>query len=444
MPKVKLTDAAVQKLKAPPGGRAEYFDVTLPGFGLRVAGPTPRNPEGRRSWILFYRHGAAQRRLTLEPGYPAMGLAAARKRAGEALALLAEGHDPGAAKAAVKAEAARAPETIAHVSEEFIRRSLVQKNRAPRYIEETRRNFRNHVLPRWGTRDIKTITRRDIIELLDDIVDHGTDVRIEDGKKKHVAGGPICANRVLAAVRAMCSWAMRRGLIENTPAALVERPGEETRRERTLTADELRAIWPETAKLGAPVGQFFRIVMLLGQRREETATMRWADLDLDAATWIIPAEMTKAGRTHILPLPDLAIDVLRAIPRKTMRTAEGGMQPSPYVFTVGGASPISGYSVIKARLDRAVATSRAESGLDDVAPWTLHDLRRTAATEMGRLGVSRLVIGKVLNHADRSVTSIYDRHSYLAEKRHALEAWAAHLDALVNPPAAAVAAAVAA
>jgi hypothetical protein len=94
MPKAKLTDAAIQRLKAPPGARVEYFDATLPGFGLRVAGPTERSPEGRRTWVLFYRHGGKQKRLTLDPPYPAMSLQDARKRAGEALDMLAHGEDP--------------------------------------------------------------------------------------------------------------------------------------------------------------------------------------------------------------------------------------------------------------------------------------------------------------------------------------------------------------
>ncbi len=429
MPTVKLTDAAVQRFKAPPGGRVEYFDASLPGFGLRVAGPTGRSPEGRKSWVLFYRLGGEQRRLTLEPPYPALGLAAARKKAGDALSLVAEGKDPGEAKAERKAEAARKKDTFATVTEEFIRRSLEAKGRAPRYIEETRRNFTNHVLPRWGERDIKGITRRDVIELLDAIVDGGTEVKDAAGRKRTVPGGPICANRVLAAVRALFNWALRRGIIESTPAALVERPGEETQRERTLDADELRAVWEAAGTLGYPVGSFFRAALLTGQRREEVAGMRWADLDLQAGIWTIPAELTKAGRSHALPLSSAMLDLLAEVPRI-----------GAYVFTSSGNRPIAGYSVAKARLDRETARILAKGkepkeGEEprNLAAWTIHDLRRTVATEMARLGVSRLVIGRVLNHADRSVTAIYDRHSYLPEKRHGLETWASQLVGLVEP-----------
>lgn len=433
MPKIKLTDAAVQKLKAPKGGRAEFFDVTLPGFALRVSGATERNPEGRRSWCLFYRFGGEQRRITFDPPYPALGLADARRRAGDALQLLAAGKDPIAEKADLKRNAARKPDTVAAAVDLFIKRHLEAKKRAPRYITETRRNFDNHVLPRWGERDIKTISRRDVIELLDAVMDAGTQVRREDGKKHHIPGGPISANRTLAAVRALFNWALRRGIIDSTPAALVERPGAETRRERTLAADEIRAVWQGAEKMGGAAGAFFRTAMLLGQRRDETARMRWGDLDLEAGIWSIPADMTKAGRAHMVPLPPAAIDVLRHIPRKMAEAPDGTLSPSPHVFTVGGRSPISGFTALKRRLDKKVSEIRGTADQDGLEPWTIHDLRRTAATEMARLGVPRLTISKLLNHADRTVTAIYDRHDYLTEKRDGLARWAGYVEGLNKP-----------
>ena len=432
MPKAKLTDAAIERYKAPPGKRIEYFDATLPGFGIRVAGPTPRNPEGRKSWVLFYRFGGGQKRLTIEPGYPALGLADARKQAGDALSLLSKGTDPAAAKAEIKAETARKPDTVANVVDEFMKRHMDGKRRAAGYVENTRRNFDNHVLPRWRDKSIGSITRRDVIELLDAVVDGGTKVKQEDGTTKHIKGGPIAANRVLAAVRILFNWALRRGVIETTPASLVERPGEETRRERTLTADELRVILPAAEALSYPVGPFFKMVMLTGQRREEVATMAWADIDLEEKVWTIPAEVTKAGRSHAVPLSPAVMALLKALPRKTTRDAKGKLAASPHVFTTSGRAPISGYSGAKRRLDAKTAEARTKAKLEPMAPWTIHDLRRTAATEMARLAVPRLTIGKVLNHADRSVTAIYDRHGYLAEKRHALEAWAGYLEGLVK------------
>lgn len=426
MPTVKLTDSAVQRLKAPSGARIDYFDSALPGLALRVTGPIGNRPE-RRTWTFFFRYGGKQRRLTFEPGYPALTLAEARQKVNEAKLQLQAGRDPAAEKEAAKkqakAAAERKPDTIANVVEEFIRRHLEGKKRAPRYIEETRRNFRNHVLPRWAGRDIKTITRRDVIELLDAIMDEGGLGAGNGGKRKR--GGPIAANRTLAAITALFNWALSRDIIQATPATRVRKPGEETRRERVLTADELRAIWPQTEALGFPVGSFFQFAMLVGQRREEVAAMRWADLDLNERAWTIPAQSTKSGRGHVVPLAPIAIDILSKLPRL-----------GPYVFTVTGERPISGYSAAKRRLDKAIRAARAEGGLGDIAGWAIHDIRRTVATEMGRLGVPRLVVGRVLNHSDRSVTGIYDRHAYGPEKRHALEAWAQCLGNLVQPPGA--------
>ncbi len=429
MPTIRLTDAACQRLKAPAGARVEYFDAGFPGLALRVSGPTPGHPEGRKAWTLFYRlspgRGGKQKRLTLDPPYPALGLAAARKKAGDALTMLAKGADPAAEIAKAREEAARVPDTVAGVVELFIKRHLQEKKRAPRYIEETRRNFNLHVLPKWERRDIARITRREVIELLDVVADG------EDGR-----GGPIAANRVLAAVRALFNFAMKRGIIEATPISGIDRPADETPRERTLTADELRELWPHFEALGYPFGWFFQLVLLTGQRRSEVAGMRWDALDLEAKTWTLGSDETKPGRGHVVPLADPAVSILRSLPRKA---ASGSNKPSPYVFTTKGDTPSSGFSVAKRRIEEGIAKVRKEAKADPMAPWRIHDLRRTAATEMGRLGVSEFIIGRVLNHAAKGVTGrVYNRYEYLNEKRSALDLWARYLDTLTKPPAAKV------
>jgi integrase len=412
MPTVKLTDAATQRLKAPRGARVDFFDASLPGLALRVSGVTPSTPEGRRTWSLFYRYGGQQRRLTFGT-YPAISLAQARRKAGDALALVGEGKDPAVAKADAKAAAARPADTVASVADLFIKRHLEGKQRAASYIADTTRNFRNHVLPRWSERNIATISRRDVIQLLDAIMDSGS------GK---LAGGPIAANRVLATIRAMFNFALRRGLIDANPALLVTPPGAERARDRVLSDEEVRAVWQASYTLSYPFGPWFRLLLITGQRRSEVSRMRCADLDLERAVWTLPAAATKAGRAHIVPLAPLAVDLLRSLPRML----------GPYVFsTDGGEKPIRGFAKAKVRLDRGISEA--------AAPWTIHDLRRTAASGMASLGSGRFVIGKVLNHSDRSVTAIYDRHEYLGEKRRALETWAEHLHNLTRPPLALVA-----
>jgi integrase len=432
MPKLKLTDAAVQRLKAPPGARVDYFDATLPGFGLRVSGPTPRSPEGRRTWMLFYRFRGEQKRLSFEPPYPALSLADARKKAGDALATL-PGSDPAEEKAKAKAPR-KAPDTLQTVVEEFITRGMAKKGRAAGYMTETRRSFTNHVLPRFGGRELAAITRRDIIEMLDEIAEKGT-TRTTPGGKRHADGGPVAANRVLSAVRALFNWAIRRGLVDANPCALVEPPGEETSRERTLSPDELRDLWPAFAALGYPFGPYLQLLLVLGQRRSEVAGMRWADIDLEAKTWTLGGEDTKNGRGHVVPLSDLAVRILTALPRKAAVQADGQTKHSAYVFTTSGSAPISGFSKAKQRVEEAVVEARQERQEQaDMPSWGLHDLRRTAATEMGRLGTSEFIIGLVLNHTRKGITgSVYNRYQYLAEKRHALEAWASFVESLTQP-----------
>jgi integrase len=247
-------------------------------------------------------------------------------------------------------------------------------------------------------------------------MDTGSVVKSASGKRR-LLGGPVIANRTLAAVRAMFNWALRRGIVAATPAAMVEAPGEETARARVLDDGEIVAIWAAANTLGYPFGPFFQLTLVLGQRREEIARMRWDQLDITTATWTLPN--SKSGRAHAVPLARIAIDILTSLPRKASR----------YVFTTSGDTPISGFSKAKHRLDQAIA--RAGHTME---PWRIHDMRRSCATTMGRLGVSRFIIGKVLNHADHSVTGIYDRFAYLQEKRHALESWASFLESLTERP----------
>jgi hypothetical protein len=208
------------------------------------------------------------RRIELDALLPRRG----PEKAGEALAMVADGKDPAAENEKAREDAAREPDTVASVLGLFVKRHLEAKNRAPRYIEETKRNFKLHVLPKWKDRDIKTLTRRDVIELLDAVRD------AENGR-----GGPVAANRVLAAVRAMFNFAAKRDIIEANPVSGIDRPTGETARERTLSPDEVQSIWQGAEALGYPFGPFFQIDLVTGQRRTEVARMRWDSLDLEAS-----------------------------------------------------------------------------------------------------------------------------------------------------------------
>jgi integrase len=390
MARIKLTAAAVDKLKAPASGRSEYFDASFPGFGVRVT------DKGKKSWIVFYRLHGRQRRLTLG-SYPAVTLATARKLASDALEKVEAGVDPAEEKAAAKA---KRPDTFENVVADFIEKHHKRRNKGWKPVEQL---FANHVTPKWKGRDIRSIERRDVIRLLDDMQARGYTTQ---------------ANRVLAHVRKLFNWCLERELVQASPVAGVKLPQREEQRERVLSADELRDLWQTFGEAGYPFGPMFRLSLLTAQRRGEIANMRWRDVDLDAGLWTIPE--TKSGRAHEVPLSRQAVTLLREVPTWTH---------GDYVWsTTDGKSPVSGYSKAKLRVERDTNARREKEGREPMENWRLHDLRRTAATGMAHIGVSVNVISRVLNHAQTSVTAVYDRHSYLSAKRQALQAWADALD----------------
>src|SRR5439155_4788244 len=201
--------------------------------------------------------------------------------------------------------------------DEFMHRYMAGKQRAPRYIAETRRNFDNHFLPVWRRRLITTITRRDVIELLDGIVDAATaETTAASATGKRKVGGRIAANRTRAALSKLFNWCTQRGIIEASPVAMVDRPGAEKKRTRVLTDEELRLIWRGTHALPYPFRPYFRLILATAQRREETATARWCpDINPDEAGWMIPSEANKPDRTHDVPLSPLALAILAECPR---------------------------------------------------------------------------------------------------------------------------------
>jgi integrase len=408
-PRQPLTKLLVQRT-SPHSSRDRFlWDSRVPGFGVRI------HPSGRRTYVFQYRASPRQQRRVAIGLHGPLTVETAREAAADLYEAVRKGRDPIAER---RTAASRQPDTFEHVAEQFIDKHLRGKQRAPSYIAGTRALLDNHVLPRWRGRDINTIKRRDVIELLDGVVDKGA---------------PVAANRVLAAVSALFSWALQRDLIEQSPTARLAMPSAERKRERTLAADEIRAVWAAAGELAYPFGCFFQMALITGQRRTEVAGMRWQDIDEAERTWALPSERTKAGRAHIVPLSPLAIEILEEVQQSAWQLYE----PSAgFVFTTRGDRSISGYANAKACLDNVVAERRTKDGLPAIEPWTIHDIRRTVATGLGRLNISRFIIARVLNHADRTVTGIYDRYEYLAEKRRALDAWATYLGNLIAEPAA--------
>jgi integrase len=389
---VKLTDATVKALQAPPPGRQDMlWDATLPGFGIRVS------PGGTRTWLVLYRHGRNVRRLKLGR-YPLMSLADARDRAKEALAAVVRGDDPAGEK-----QAEREAATFGEVAEAFVADAQTKGRRSWR---EVKRTLEHDVLPMWRTRLAKDISARDVRELLDGIV---------------AREAPIQANRTFAIIRRLFNWAAApdRAYVPqfHNPCRGLERPARETQRDRVLNADELRAVWKALDVESVANAAVFKLLLLTAQRVGEVRTIRWADLDLNGAWWTIPAERAKNRLAHRVPLSAPAVAILRQL-----RELNGA---TPFVFPTTRGSE----SGCLERVYKTVDRIRKASGVTDFTP---HDLRRTAASWMTSVGISRLTVSKLLNHIERGVTAVYDRHSYDKEKQEAVNAWAAKLQKIIT------------
>lgn len=307
---------------------------------------------------------------------------------------MADGHDPAVERQERRAEAG----TVAAVVDQFI--ELYAKRRQ-RSWHVTKQYFDRDVLPQWGRRRIETITRGDVLTLLDEAMAEGKETK---------------ANRLHGHLRKLFRWAVERGYVETSPVAEVSAPGKLEKRDRVLTDRELVAIWKACSEIGYPFGPLVRLLAITGQRREEVALMRWKDLDFEAEVWRLPREITKSDRAHEVPLSGLTLEVLEATP-----------ELGEFVFSSGrrGDQPVSGWSKAKSRLDQ----------LCGVGEWRLHDLRRTAASRMAQLNTPPHVLGRILNHVPHGggVLGVYDRYAYEAEKRHALEAWGRYIEDLIKP-----------
>jgi integrase len=264
---------------------------------------------------------------------------------------------------------------------------------------EDARLLHHEVLPNWGRRKAFDITRRDVIALLDHIVERGA---------------PIQANRVLALIRKLYNWAISRDLLEHNPCLQVKPPGKEHQRDRVLYDDEIRLVWNATEQLDPLIAAQLKLRILTAQRGGEVRTMRWEDVDVASGWWTIPGQIAKNGLAHRVPISLPAQDILR--PLQTITGEE------PWVFP---SRRRPGQPVLEVR--KAIHRVCMLSGVT----FTPHDLRRTAASHMTSLGIARLVVGKILNHAEPGVTKVYDRHSYDAEKRQALNTWGERVMELV-------------
>jgi integrase len=399
MPRKKLTDLFVERVKSPAEGRLEYFDTTFPALALRVT------DKGHKSWSLFYRASGRLRRYTIG-NYPAFDPAAARKAASAALHRVEAGGDPAEEKRRRRLAPAPSADDFASVAREYLERQ-VKRNTADSTYREMARILEKDVLPEWGNRPIATIIRRDVSLLID---------------KKVAAGAEVQANRILARLRTLFGWAVEKDRIASNPCDGLKPPTKESSRDRVLADGEIKLFWSACDELGWPFGPLFKLLLLTAQRREEVASIEWEEFDLKAGVWNIPKTKAKNGVGHEVQLSREAIDILAALPRVA----------GSFVFsTNGGKTSVSGFSFAKARLDAIMAKSARR----EIEPFILHDLRRTATTGMAALKIPPHVVDRVLNHTSgtiRGVAAVYNRHQYGDERRDALAAWGRSVEAIVT------------
>jgi integrase len=385
MPAIALTKRSADAAQpAPDGRRVIYFDKALPGFGLLVTST------GAKSFVVQYRAGrgraAPTRRITLG-SYGVLTPEQARTEARRILADVARGIDPKPAPAPTR--------TVAAVVEEW----LVRDQGHNRSRGEVERVMRRDVLPVLGRRQINDVRKVDIIELVEGIVDRGA---------------PVMANRVLAHTKRLFRWAAGRDLIEADPAAHVEKPTPERSRDRVLDDAELIAVWQAAEIMGGRFGAGVRLLIATGARREEVFALRWPEIVGDAIH--LAADRSKNKAARIIPLSPLAQRVLAELP-----------DLGEFVVSVDGEKPFTNFTYSKAQLERRLSVT--------LSPWRLHDLRRSVATGLQRLGVRLETIEAVLGHVGGSrsgIVRVYQRHRFADEAREALMVWGAHLQRLLD------------
>ncbi|MBN4092681.1 site-specific integrase [Methylobacterium sp. OT2] len=387
---MRFTKTSIDALTLPPGKSEHYeWDDTLKGFGVKL------NAGGSRNYLIQYRNKDGRTRRMVVGKVDTLTLVEARERARALLVDVQGGADPVGQKAVAKAQVVV---TLGDVVEAYLKQA--KRRLKSRSFEQVERHLARDWQP-LARMPVNEIKRANVAAQLNVIAGSGHRVK---------------AARARSALSAMFTWAMGEGLAEGNPVVGTNKPADEKARDRVLNETELRAIW--RACRDDTYGRIVRLLLLTGQRRDEVGSMSDGELNLAAAVWTIPAQRTKNGLVHEVPLSRPALEILATQPRIEGRSLLFGH----------GVGAFSGWSNSKERMDKRIAASGIM-----MPPWRLHDLRRTAATGMASIGVLPHVVEAVLNHisgAKAGVAGIYNRATYAREKREALDLWAAHVLAL--------------
>jgi integrase len=397
----KLTDRFLASFKPAPGKKDRLaFDTECRGLGVRATAA------GTRTFIVQWTDPVTTHKRREPLGvWGAITVDQARDAARARLGDVAKGIDPRAVRLAARekaeAERAEAQLTVGVLVDDWAKLHLA--SRRPRYRAEAVRAIKL-AFEDYLKRPAARLTRTDAVSVLDRLVHANT---------------PAIAGRTLAYARACYGWAEKRGKVPSNPFAGLPIPAGVEARERVLSGEELGRVWNAATAMAEPWGPLFRLLLLTLARREEVAGMRWSELSPDLSTWTIPSARMKRGQAHTVALPDAARDSLRDVTRITGQDL---------VFSTTGTTHVSGFTKAKAALDMAAK----------VKDWRLHDFRRTGVSALAAMGFDSIVADKLLAHQASKlsgVARVYQRHDFAAERRAALEAWAAHVLRCAAPEA---------
>jgi integrase len=377
-----LTDDGVAALKSRARPYA-YPDPEMAGLYVRVM------PTGRRSFVAVVRDREKRQRWVTIGQAPAYAIDTARKRAGEIIRAVREGRSE--------------PDSFERVAARW--RELHCEARKLRSMDQIDR-YLKRMTHAWTGRAFTSIGRGDVAKLLDQI-------ESDSGERP--------ATYALQVFSSLANWYAARDDNYRSPIVKGMRRGLPVKRDRILSDDEIRAIWP-AAEANGLFGAFVRLLLLTGQRREKVSAMRWDDVSIDGV-WTIQTEAREKGNAGELVLPEMALEIIKAQPR---------FASNPYVFPGSRDQHFKSWAHGKRMLDAKITAAGF------FAPWTLHDLRRTARSLMSRAGVRPDVAERVLGHVIAGVEGIYDRHSYREEKAHALKALAGLIENILRPESARV------
>ncbi len=372
-------------------GRDVRWDTDISGFGIRIY------PSGKKSFVLSYRHNGTKRLFTIGQ-YGNITLEQARILAQKKLGEVADGKDPLLTRRASKK---KHDWNVSKAGKAFLKKLQSTSNR---HHEEVERIFEKDIFPSIGKVPIDEVKKDHILKIIDSVLERGSG---------------IMANRTLMRLNRFFNWCIERNLIEHSPIYKLPKPTQERSRDRVLSDSEITEILQTKETIDYPFGPMVEFLLLTGQRRGEAASMKWSDYDKKERVWILSREHTKSDRAHFVPLSDMAIKILDNVPKL-----------GNYIFTSAGDRPFENFSRAKVLLDEKIKAERTKEGQADIPPWTIHDLRRTCASGMARLGVAPHVIEKALNHSSgkiRGVAAIYNRYEYATEMREAFTAWADHI-----------------